>query len=155
MRSIVSGAYTLTTHPKSDLSQWCFMIDHTFPFRTVSSLLIEDCKVHTRAALTDFQRFSQQSQSLTLSGVEFIVEEKNDYGMLVMFLRCLRGLPMLAHVDFKNVTISYDYEDDDPNFVWRRTQLQLEKDKYEWNTEVEVRQGLDSLIHRFDNNVVP
>lgn len=95
----------------------------------------------------------QQSTSLTFSGVEFIVEGQNDYRALVDFLRFLREWPMLARVNFKNISISYDHEDDDFNFVWLRTRLQLKKDKYEWRTAIEVQRGLDRLIQRFDNNV--
>lgn len=62
---------------------------------------------------------------------------------------------MLAHVKFKNITISYDDEDNDFNFVWLRTRRQLKKARYEWNNAVEVQLGLGSLIHRFDNNVDP
>lgn len=155
MRSVVSGAYTLTTLPEYDFDGWCFQTQHTFPFDDVSSLLIEDCKIPTRTACHDFRRFEQQLASLTFSGVELIVGGQNDYGTLVEFLRFLRGFPMLSKVKFKNITISYDYEDDDLNFVWRRTRLQLKKDKYEWHTAIEIQQGLDKLIRRFDNNVNP
>ncbi|KAG9581616.1 hypothetical protein KCU86_g10518, partial [Aureobasidium melanogenum] len=95
----------------------------------------------------------QQSASLTFSGVELIVEGQNDYRALVEFLRFLKEWPMLAHVKFKNISIFYDHEDDDFNFGWLRTRLQMKKDKYEWHTTMEVQRGLDSLIQRFDNNV--
>ncbi|CAD0093084.1 unnamed protein product [Aureobasidium mustum] len=155
MRSVVSGTYTQATHPENDFDHWCRQIQHTFPFGNVSSLLIEDCKVATWTARDDFRSFVQELTSLTFSGVELIVEGRDNYRELVRFLHSLRGLPMLAHIKFKNVTISYDYEDDDLSFVWRRTRLQLKKDKYEWNTAIEVQQGLVNLIRRFDNNADP
>jgi hypothetical protein len=95
----------------------------------------------------------QQSASLTLSGVELIVEGQNDYRALVGFLRFLREWPMLAYVKFKNISIFYDHEDENFNFVWLRTRLQLKKNKYEWRSAIEVQRGLDRLIQRFDNNV--
>lgn len=153
IRSVVSGLYTLTTHPENDFRQWCIQIQNTFPFDNVSSLLIEHCKVATWTARNDFHHFMQQSTSLTFSGVELIVEGQNDYRALVGFLRFLKEWPMLAHVEFKNTAIFYDHEDHDFNFVWLRTRLQLEMDKYEWHTATEVQRGLDSLIQRFDNNV--
>ncbi|KAG9852861.1 hypothetical protein KCU77_g6706, partial [Aureobasidium melanogenum] len=152
IRSVVSGPYTLTTHP-DDFRQWCLQIQNTFQFHNVSSLLIEDCKVATWTARNDFHHFMQQSASLTFSGVELIVEGQNDYRALVEFLRFLKEWPMLAHVKFKNISIFYDHEDDDFNFGWLRTRLQMKKDKYEWHTTMEVQRGLDSLIQRFDNNV--
>lgn len=83
-----------------------------------------------------------------------IVEGRDNYEALVDFLRYLREWPTLAHVKFKNITILYDHEDNDFNFVWLRTRRQFRKAKYEWDNAIEVQLGLHDLIRRFDNNVI-
>ncbi|KAH0340042.1 hypothetical protein KCU81_g6991, partial [Aureobasidium melanogenum] len=145
LRSGIQGAYTDFTEPES-FRRWCTIIQYTFPFHRVSSLLVEDCEIITWTALFDSLQFTRQAASLTFRGVELHVEGQNDYGTLVGLLKSLKEWPMLKHLKFKNISILYY----DTNLVCQETPLQLYN--HEWNTAADVQLGLDDLIRKFDNN---